>query len=76
MSLYGPPVSVPGAQSRKNDAIAPKSLNSLDTNLELQIRALKNCPGHRLLNISWGNHAKEKKVIFKQNTLLFYNVFA
>ena len=30
-------------------------------NLELRIRALKNCPGHRLLNISWGNHAKENK---------------
>ena len=24
MSIYAPPVSVPGAQSRKNDAIPPK----------------------------------------------------
>ena len=30
--VYLPPVSVPGAQSRKNDAIPPKWFNSLDTN--------------------------------------------
>ena len=33
--VYAPPVSVPVAQSRKNNAIAPKWFNSLDTNSSL-----------------------------------------
>ena len=36
MKVYGPSVSVPGAQYRKNAAIAPKWFNSLDTNFTFQ----------------------------------------
>ena len=36
MKVYVPPLSVPGAQSRKNDAILPKWFNSLDTNSTLR----------------------------------------
>ena len=34
--VYEPPVSVLGAQSRKNAAIAPKLFNSLNTNFNLE----------------------------------------
>jgi hypothetical protein len=35
-----PPVSVPGAQSRKNHAISPKGFNSLDTNSRIFLKIL------------------------------------
>ena len=44
--VYASPVSVPGAQSRKNNAIAPKWFYSLDTNSTLRSFQLGRCHSH------------------------------
>ena len=44
LESFLPPVSVPGAQSWKNDAIPPTGFNSLDTNSKHFPRVFVYCP--------------------------------